>query len=106
MLDRQNLCADALRSHVREDAAFQIQGSLSPFIERMHRHDAALAALVNENSRHRTIDEAGRMNELWVSGHRAEGAPTGSVKKRRGGKTRPPRRSQKQCPPNQRGPTP
>src|SRR5260370_28237425 len=89
MLDRQNLCADALRSHVREDAAFQIQGSLSPFIERMHRHDAALAALVNENSRHRTIDEAGRMNDLWGAGPRAETAPTGSVKKPRGRKTTP-----------------
>src|SRR5260370_5712450 len=84
MLDRQNLCADALGSHVGEDAAFQIQGSLSPFIERMHRHAAALAALVKENSRHGTIDEAGRMNDLGVSGHRAEAVPRVSVKKRRG----------------------
>src|SRR5260370_41887849 len=95
MLDRQNLCADALRSHVREDAAFQIQGSLSPFIERMHRHDAALAALVNENSRHRTIDEAGRGKYLVGAGGRAEAGPRGSRKKRGGVKKTPPRREGK-----------
>jgi hypothetical protein len=84
VLDRQNLRADALGSHVRENAAFQIQGSLSFFIERMHRHDAALATFANENSRHRTIDKAGRMNDLGVSRHRAESVPRVSVKDRRG----------------------
>src|SRR6202521_1116603 len=62
MLDRHDLCAHAFRSHIRENAALQIQRCLPFLIERMHGHDAALAALTNEDSRHRTIDGTRGMN--------------------------------------------
>src|SRR6266851_7095426 len=82
-LNRQNLRVNTFRSYVRENAALQIQGSLSFYIERMHGHDAGLAAIANEDSRHRMIHGTGGMNAFGESPHRTDGIPRVSVKSRR-----------------------
>ncbi len=83
-LDRDDLRAQAFCSHVRENAALQIERSLSFFIERMHGHDAALAALANEDGRHWMIDNAGRINTAREPPYRTESIPRVSVQNRRG----------------------
>src|SRR5260370_25502140 len=61
-LDRNDLRALAIRSHASENTAFQIQRSLSFFIQRMQGHDTAFAALANEDSRHWMKDGTRVMN--------------------------------------------
>ena len=82
-LDRQELRAHTFRAHARENAALQIQRGLSLLIERMHGHDAALAALANEDSRHWMIDGARRMNATGETPSRDNSIPRVSVENRR-----------------------
>ena len=61
-------------------------------VERMHRHDAALAALANEHARHRTIDGTRGMNATREPLSRHDGVSVSiSVENRRGIKPAPAR---------------
>ena len=82
-LDRQNLRADAFRSHRGENAVLQVHWRLSFLIEWVHGHDTGLAAIANENSRHRMIDGARRMNAARAPS-RTDKISRVSVEKRRG----------------------
>src|SRR5207248_11311512 len=61
-----------------------IQRSFSFLIERMHGHDTDLATLADEDTRHRMVDGARRMNPRWDPPYRTNWIPRVSVENRGG----------------------
>src|SRR5439155_11330836 len=80
--DRQELRAHAFHSNTRENAALQVQRGLSLLIERMHGHDTDLATLADEDTRHRMVDGARRMNSRRKPPYWPDWIPGVSIKNR------------------------